>query len=64
MTRHSDINSGIKMKRSTKTTTLLLDIGGALLTDGWDHHARKPAVASFKLQWAEVEGRHRPNFDI
>ena len=52
------------MKRSTKITTLFLDIGGVLLTDGWDHHARKRAAANFKLEWAEVEGRHRLNFDI
>ena len=52
------------MKRPTKITTLFLDIGGVLLTDGWDHHARKRAAANFKLEWAEVEGRHRLNFDI
>ena len=52
------------MKRPTKITTLFLDIGGVLLTDGWDHHARKRAATKFKLDWAEVEGRHRLNFDI
>ena len=52
------------MKRPTKITTLFLDIGGVLLTDGWDHHARKRAATKFKLEWAEVEGRHRLNFDI
>jgi putative hydrolase of the HAD superfamily len=52
------------MKRSTEITALFLDIGGVLLTDGWDHQARKRAAADFKLEWAEVEGRHRLNFDI
>jgi len=52
------------MKRATQITTLFLDIGGVLLTDGWDHHARKRAAANFNLEWAEVEGRHRLNFDI
>ena len=43
-------------------TTLFLDIGGVLLTNGWDHRARKRAAANFKLEWAEVEDRHNLNF--
>jgi len=43
------------MKRSTEITTLFLDIGGVLLTDGWDHHARKRAATYFKLELAEME---------
>jgi putative hydrolase of the HAD superfamily len=50
------------MKRSTEITTLFLDIGGVLLTDGWDHHARKRAAANFKLEFAEMEDRHHLNF--
>ncbi|MEO8169229.1 MAG: hypothetical protein ABI623_13335 [bacterium] len=42
------------MKRSTTITTLFLDIGGVLLSDGWDHHARKRAATHFKLEWAEM----------
>jgi putative hydrolase of the HAD superfamily len=44
------------------TTCLFLDIGGVLLTDGWDHHARKRAAANFKFDWAEMEERHRLTF--
>ena len=51
------------MKRSTEIRTLFLDIGGVLLTDGWDHHARKRAVKNFKLDWAEIEARHQLTFD-
>ena len=43
-------------------TTLFLDIGGVLLTNGWDHHARRRAVAHFNLEWDEVEPRHQLNF--
>ena len=50
------------MKKATAVTCLLLDIGGVLLTNGWDHHARKRAAAHFKLRWAEMEDRHRLNF--
>jgi len=51
------------MKRSTEIRTLFLDIGGVLLTDGWDHHARRRAAKNFKLDWAEVEARHHLTFD-
>ena len=51
------------MKRAIPITTLFLDIGGVLLTDGWDHHARKRAATNFKLEWAEMEDRHHLTFD-
>jgi putative hydrolase of the HAD superfamily len=51
------------MKRALPITTLFLDIGGVLLTDGWDHRARKLAAAHFKLQFAEMENRHHLTFD-
>ena len=50
------------MKPTTAITCLFLDIGGVLLTNGWDHHARKRAATHFKLEWAEMEDRHRLNF--
>ena len=40
-------------------TCLFLDIGGVLLTDGWNRHARKRAVTVFKLEAAEMEDRHQ-----
>jgi putative hydrolase of the HAD superfamily len=52
------------MKRRPPITALFVDIGGVLLTDGWDHHARKRAARNFKLEWAEMEERHRLNLDI
>ena len=45
-------------------TTLFLDVGGVLLTNGWDHDARRRAARNFKLQWAEMEERHRLTFEI
>jgi putative hydrolase of the HAD superfamily len=51
------------MKRSTEVTTLFLDIGGVLLTNGWDHPARRLAAKNFKLKWAEMEYRHRLTFE-
>ncbi|WP_171470599.1 HAD family hydrolase [Frigoriglobus tundricola] len=43
-------------------TTLFLDVGGVLLTNGWDHHARRRAATNFDLDWDEVEHRHQLNF--
>jgi putative hydrolase of the HAD superfamily len=51
------------MKRAIPITTLFLDIGGVLLTNGWGHHARKRAATNFKLEWPEMEERHSLNFD-
>jgi len=51
------------MRRSTEITTLFLDIGGVLLTDGWDHHARKRAATKFQLKLSEMEDRHHLTFD-
>jgi putative hydrolase of the HAD superfamily len=52
------------MKKTTAISCALLDIGGVLLTDGWDHLARKRAATNFKLKWAEMEARHHLTFEI
>src|ERR1700716_4126343 len=44
-------------------TTLFLDLGGVLLTNGWDHHARKRAITRFNLDKKEFEERHHLTFD-
>ncbi|MDD5760915.1 MAG: HAD family phosphatase [bacterium] len=51
------------MRKGTAITCVFLDIGGVLLTNGWDHHARKRAATNFKLEWAEMEDRHHLTFD-
>ena len=51
------------MKKVTAITCVFLDIGGVLLTNGWDHHARKRAATNFKLELAEMEDRHHLTFD-
>ncbi len=49
-------------KGTTAITCVFVDIGGVLLTNGWDHHARRRAAKRFKLVWAEMEDRHQLNF--
>jgi HAD superfamily hydrolase (TIGR01509 family) len=51
------------VKRRFTTTTLFLDIGGVLLTNGWDHLARKRAATHFRLDQAEMQERHHLTFD-
>jgi len=42
----------------TKITTLFFDVGGVILTNGWDSVARRAAIAKFQLDSAEFEQRH------
>ncbi len=46
-----------------KITTLFLDIGGVVLTNGWGHEARNNAIAHFKLDSEELNERHHLTFD-
>ena len=45
-------------------TTLFWDIGGVVLTNGWDTSARKKAAARFDLDWEEYESRHDQAFPL
>ncbi len=51
------------MTSSAPISCVFLDIGGVLLTDGWDHHARKCAARAFQLPLAEMEERHHLVFE-
>jgi putative hydrolase of the HAD superfamily len=50
------------MRRSSEITTLFLDIGGVMLTDGWGHQSRALAAKVFALNPEEMEERHRQIF--
>jgi putative hydrolase of the HAD superfamily len=51
------------MPDSSSIKTLFLDIGGVLLTNGWDHTARQKAAATFDLDYADLNERHHLTFD-
>jgi len=51
------------MTKPVRITTLFLDVGGVLLTNGWDHQARRRAAKHFQLNWAELQARHELNFE-
>jgi putative hydrolase of the HAD superfamily len=44
-------------------TTLFLDLGGVLLTNGWDRNARELAAQTFQLDRKEMDERHHLTFD-
>ena len=43
-------------------TTLFWDIGGVILTNGWDRGSRKAAADAFRLDWEEFQDRHDLSF--
>ena len=45
-------------------TTLFLDIGGVLLTNGWDTDLRKQTAEHFGLDYEEIYHRHHVTYDI
>lgn len=48
---------------SPKITTLFLDIGGVLLTNGWDTALRQKTAAHFGVDYTEMDHRHRVTYD-
>ncbi len=51
------------MPKKMPITALFVDIGGVLLTNGWDHQARHRAAEHFALAYADMDERHRLIFD-
>ncbi len=51
------------MNPPSPITTLFLDIGGVLLTNGWDHNTRTRAAEKFNLDYEEMNERHHLTFD-
>ena len=49
------------MKQETKVTCLFLDIGGVMLSNGWEYEFRKIAADHFQLDFKEMEDRHELN---
>jgi len=51
------------MTKATSINCLFVDVGGVLLSNGWDESARRRAAKHFRHPFAEVEERHRLAFD-
>ena len=51
------------MSEQARLSTLFLDIGGVLLTNGWDRFARRKAAEVFGLDYEEMNENHHLTFD-
>lgn len=51
------------MAKKSKKNTLFLDIGGVLLTNGWDRKIREAAAKHFGIELEEMQERHHLTFD-
>jgi putative hydrolase of the HAD superfamily len=51
------------MNNPASITTLFVDIGGVLLTNGWDHNARLLTARAFDMDFDEMDERHHLTFD-
>jgi len=47
------------MPSARKISALFCDVGGVLLTNGWDHGSRRRLVEQFRLDGADFEDRHQ-----
>jgi putative hydrolase of the HAD superfamily len=52
------------IENNSSITCVFVDIGGVLLTNGWDHHERRRAAKHFELDWRDLEERHAMTFEI
>jgi putative hydrolase of the HAD superfamily len=57
------VSAGDTMTPSSSITALFLDIGGVLLTNGWDHATRARAADRFGLNYDEMNERHHLTYD-
>jgi putative hydrolase of the HAD superfamily len=47
-----------------RITTLFLDIGGVIMTNGWDRNFRQMAIHQFNLEPEEFNLRHKEFYDL
>jgi putative hydrolase of the HAD superfamily len=52
-----------KMSVSLNLKVLFVDVGGVLLTNGWDRDMRRLAAERFHLDYADLDERHHLTFD-
>jgi putative hydrolase of the HAD superfamily len=52
------------LPRNLPFDAILFDVGGVLLTNGWDHEERATVLAQFQLDRAEFEARHPAPFNL
>lgn len=53
----------MKVTESPQFDVILFDVGGVMLTNGWDHNERAVVLQQFDLDRAEFEARHEKPYD-
>jgi putative hydrolase of the HAD superfamily len=61
--RHSPEILGIQVYHESMIKTVFTDVGGVLLTNGWDTAGRVEAAKRFNLDLKEMDTRHHLTFD-
>jgi putative hydrolase of the HAD superfamily len=51
------------MQQGPEISGLFVDIGGVLLTNGWDHNSRQKGAEKFDLDYHDMNERHHLTFD-
>lgn len=51
------------MQQGPEISALFVDIGGVLLTNGWDHNSRQKGAEKFNLNYHDMNERHHLTFD-
>jgi putative hydrolase of the HAD superfamily len=51
------------MQQGPEISALFVDIGGVLLTNGWDHNSRQKGAEKFDLNYHDMNERHHLTFD-
>jgi putative hydrolase of the HAD superfamily len=55
--------SASALSSSSPFDAVLFDVGGVMLTNGWDHNERATVLAQFGVDRAEFEARHAEPYD-
>lgn len=63
LTKFNEVCKRSDMEIISHPAALFLDIGGVLLTNGWDHSSRSLAAETFKIDPEDFEARHHECFD-
>ncbi|CAN5901034.1 HAD family phosphatase [soil metagenome] len=58
LNKFRQIINSIRLDKKKEIKTLFLDIGGVLVSNGWDRFARQKAVKKFNLDPNELSDRH------
>lgn len=51
------------MEKRSAVSTMFIDVGGVVLTNGWDRNSRRMAAEKFDLDYEEMNERHHLTYD-